>query len=566
MLGTLLRAGLLAVVVPLTGIGLGAQTVRGVVYQPDSLTPAGGVLVELVDATGNAATRALTDHRGLFALRATASGSYHVRALRIGFRPAATPQFPVTTDSVPNIRLVLTGERITLDLITVRERTSCRTRGNAGAEVVAVWEEVRKALAATSLTSAAGNVVSRVITFERAIDESQVVTFLRTSLAETREARVFRSLPADRLASSGYVVIEGDEVVYFGPDADVLISDSFVSTHCFRLTPATERDTALIHLSFEPSGRRRNLVDVRGTLALDRRSLELRELTFEYVGMPGEAQRLRPGGRVLFARTDDGSWFVQRWLMRMPVMTIYRAAGDRRTEASGLRESTDVDVSEIREAGGELLSALRDDSIVFSGNTRTISGRVRGEGATKSVAQIRVFLSGTDYEVHPDSMGGFTFRDVLPGRYRIGASSPALDSLGFVFPAEVVDVTGASAEGVEVALPGAGEALARLCGGLAGGQAMAMVRGTVREASGAPVPGARLMLQWTAPEAGAPGRGRKVEDRAFGADDAGNYRFCGVPRGSDVSLVAIDGSRRTRAFTGRTSPGSAHLLITLTFP
>ena len=74
------------------------------------------------------------------------------------------------------------------------------------------------------------------------------------------------------------------------------------------------------------------------------------------------------------------------------------------------------------------------------------------------------------------------------------------------------------------------------------------------------------MLQWTTPEPGAPGRRRKVEERAFGADDAGNYRFCGVPRGSDVSLVAIDGSRRTRAFTGRTSLGSAHLIIALTFP
>ncbi len=94
---------------------------------------------------------------------------------------------------------------------------------------------------------------------------------------------------------------------------------------------------------------------------------------------------------------------------------------------------------------------------------------------------------------------------------------------------------------------------------------MAMVRGTVREASGAPVPGARINLRWTTPEPGAAGRGRQIE-RAFDADDAGNYRFCGVPRGSDVSLVAIDGSRRTRAFTGRTTAGSAHLIVALTFP
>ena len=241
--GSAFRAAWLALALAVTGGGAAAQGVRGVVLQPDSLTPAGGVLVELVDVTGVPATRALTDQRGLFSLRAPTSGSYHVRALRIGFRPVATAQFPVTTDSVTNIRLVLTSERITLDLVSVRERTSCRTRGNAGAEVVAVWEEVRKALAFTSLTSAAGDVVSRVVTFERATDESRVVTFLRTSLAETRESRVFRSLPADRLATSGFVVIEGDEVVYFGPDADVLISDPFVSTHCFRLTPTPERDT-----------------------------------------------------------------------------------------------------------------------------------------------------------------------------------------------------------------------------------------------------------------------------------------------------------------------------------
>lgn len=543
----------------------GAQRVRGVVLQPDSLTPARGVLVELVDVAGNPVTRALTDPRGAFTLRAATSGTFHVRALRIGFRPSETRQLPLTTDSMVEVRLTLTSERIMLDLVAVRARTSCRTRGNAGAEVVAVWEEVRKALAVTSLTSATGDLVSRVISFERSTDDAHVVTFLRTAVVETREPRVFRSLPADSLRSTGYVAFEGNELAYFGPDADVLMSDVFVSTHCFRLTAPPQGDSSLIHLSFEPSERRRNHVDVRGTLSLDRGSSELRALRFEYVGMPDEAERLHPGGRVNFARASDGSWFVQRWLMRMPVMTIYQAGDGQRRQARGLSETTDVDVTDVREAGGELLSARRGDSVVFSGMGRTISGVVKRERSTASLAQVRVFLSGTDYGVRADSTGAFTLPDVIPGRYRIGAASADLDSLGFVFPAEVVDVTGGSAEGVEVSLPGASEALARLCGTPPGGRPMAMVRGTVREASGAPVPGARINLRWTTPEPGAAGRGRQIE-RAFDADDAGNYRFCGVPRGSDVSLVAIDGSRRTRAFTGRTTAGSAHLIVALTFP
>src|SRR5471030_3159795 len=63
-----------------------AQVVRGTAITPDSaLVP--GVIVTLFDANGTAVARALAEDGGSFAMKAPSSGTYHIEAKRIAFRP-----------------------------------------------------------------------------------------------------------------------------------------------------------------------------------------------------------------------------------------------------------------------------------------------------------------------------------------------------------------------------------------------------------------------------------------------------------------------------------------------
>src|SRR5207245_343222 len=108
--------------------------------------------------------------------------------------------------------------------------------------------------------------------------------------------RAFRSLPAAVLASDGYVVSDSSGVTFYAPDADVLLSDSFVNGHCFRFEPAPKDAKNLIGVSFEPASDRRGMRDIEGTLWLDQRSAELEFLDFRYTNLPAAAQSTGAGG------------------------------------------------------------------------------------------------------------------------------------------------------------------------------------------------------------------------------------------------------------------------------
>ena len=114
--------------------------------------------------------------------------------------------------------------------------------------------------------------------------------------------RPFRSQDAAILARDGYAVEESGEVIYYAPDADVLLSDTFAATHCFQLTDAPPGQPGLIGLRFRPVEAARDRRDIEGTFWLDRASAELRSLDFTFTNLPGVAERVEPGGRVEFTR------------------------------------------------------------------------------------------------------------------------------------------------------------------------------------------------------------------------------------------------------------------------
>ena len=69
---------------------------------------------------------------------------------------------------------------------------------------------------------------------------------------------------------------------FWAPDAGVLLSDSFLDTHCLRIRAG---GSELVGLDFEPVPNR-DVADIAGTLWLDPATAELQRVDFRYVNLP----------------------------------------------------------------------------------------------------------------------------------------------------------------------------------------------------------------------------------------------------------------------------------------
>lgn len=518
--------------------GLG-QEVRGVLLLPDGTTATAGVLVELVTPTRVTVARAVTTAAGGFTLRAPGAGRYRARALRIGYRPTESDEIVLEATGVAEVRLTLTDVAISIAAVEVRGRSSCRPMAGAGAEVATVWEEARKALALASITAASRRHQLEVVTYERDLGRDAygpLVTRETSRVVETSDARAFRSVPVDSLLREGFVVQRGDALEFFGPDADVLLSDDFVAAHCLRLVAAPDGDTSAVALAFEPAARR-DVIGVRGTLTLSRATAELRALAFRYVGLPDEASEA--GGRLEYARLSDGAWVVRRWELQMPVLDV--ETGGARSRATPARDEPRVAVRALRAAGGEVLRVTVDGEEVERAATRRLAGRVEQAEGGAAVARARVSLEGTVHEAQSDADGGYELRELLPARYRVAARTPMLDSIGGVAPGGVVDLRNGDVTGHTIAVPSAEVVYRELCRVVKDDRKGALLRVTVRDPrSGTPIPGARVQLRWGGVEHNDRVLGRQQE-RVLETEENGSVAYCGVPRNVLLRLRAFMG-------------------------
>ena len=213
-----------------------AQQLRGTVLFADSVTPARAVLVQLTDSTGEVVGRTLTGATGAFAITAPGEGRFGLRILRIGFRPHEVPPRPLRTGTAPSLTIVLRSAAVTLPTVAIRGERSCRERPDAAVAVFAVWEEARKALQSAEAATALGALTTEFVSYRRRVlmDSGNVHDEVVEQHRE-RNARPFTSAPPDTLALRGYRRRVGDKDNYDGPDGAVLLSDSFLATHCFRL-------------------------------------------------------------------------------------------------------------------------------------------------------------------------------------------------------------------------------------------------------------------------------------------------------------------------------------------
>ena len=80
----------------------------------------------------------------------------------------------------------------------------------------------------------------------------------------------------------------------------------------------------------------------RGTLWIDEETAELRGMELNYTDLRSHIRRRHARAEVDFARLENGTWFVQRWLIHMPIVRIDRprigGATRRQEQLFGFKE------------------------------------------------------------------------------------------------------------------------------------------------------------------------------------------------------------------------------------
>lgn len=523
---------------------VGAQVVRGTVVDAADV-PVPGAVVALVDPAGAVAARALTDEEGRYRVAAPAAGTYRVRTLRIGYRPVMTSPFAVGVGEEHVERLVVGSVALTLAAVHVEERRACRLNADSTAATFAVWEQVRAALAATQLTAGARAVRATTVDFERTLDRDfRRVREQSATVTSGYVTQPWKTIPPTTLRRGGFVVDDANGLTtYYAPGLDLLGSDGFVEDHCFRLAPS--RDTAQIALAFTPTlartatARNRAVVDIAGTISVDRATSELRGLEYRYVNL--DAPRAdHAGGALRFVRLRDGGWAIASWSIRMPALTPFVLSNGKR----------EVRVGEIRVTGGELALALRGADTLYARAPLALAGTIADSLTDAPIAGARVALVGTAQRAVTDAAGRFALPDVLPGSYALDVRTPSLDSLGASHQqtVEFAPFTDAAPPPLRVRVLGRAQIAALLCPGrvMAGlGAPDGIVLGTVY-GRGDSTPRAHVAVatEWVETTLRSDGSGvdRRPRWLESHTDAGGAFRLCGVPRATALTLRASDDS------------------------
>ena len=409
-----------------------AQSVRVHAVEAETRQPAVGTIVSLVDSANHRLAQALTNESGRLMLRAPGPGRFRLRADRIGHQGIWSEPFDLQ-DSVA-IELVMPLDPVTLPEVTVRATTSCELRAD-GERTAGLWQEIRKALSAGQITSADQSVELAVRRFRRYRTlAGSVVADSTVTEHRTRTSPFVSPAPAT-LRADGYIRETGGSFQFHGPDANTLLSPEFLESHCFDLREARNHP-GQVGLAFTPSDESPR-ADIKGTLWVDRTSLELRRLEFEFQKIPAPVRAPGLGGQADFERLPNGSWIIRDWYIRTPQRAVIQRRGVRPFETVG----QDSVVGYVDEGGtarpvgdatgslGEAVARVRTSGGQATGDFR---GRlVTPRGQPISGASIAVAESDSILTSGPD--GRFEVRDLPAGRLSVRIRAIGFRPFGAAF-------------------------------------------------------------------------------------------------------------------------------------
>jgi hypothetical protein len=516
-----------------------AQVIHGTVTSAVGAGRVPGAVVLLLDSSLTTYARALTSDSGTFSIGVGVAGRFHLKVMRIGFRPTESRDFALTSDTT--VRLELTDIPVVLPRVTTRDRNDCRFHSDTtetAALTFALWEEARTALLATAITLEQHDYRFAKLQHLRVYDmRERALRDIALREVVSQGSQPWISLPAERLRERGYATEDDSGMTFFAPDIDVLLSPYFTETHCFRLAqgdppPATP---GALGLDFESAGRPRH-VEIRGTLWLDPGSKELRSIDFTFVNLPISAPDTLLGGHIDFTRLSSGGWIIPSWTIRMPtpirpsVRSYAPGYGPRTIAASHGRWRLTADL--IRVAGGDLRAVRRGggaDSVLWRRRTGGVRARAftPGDGKLIPAPGVMVRLSGSPYGGYSAVDGTVLFEQVLPGTYLFEATTPLHDAIEASGERTVVTVRADTVVEAQVVLRPLADAAAEACHEqrLSRNESVFAGRVTLGE-NDSPMPRVRVTAEW-------PGGDAEVRSR-----DDGYYRLCGIPRGKLVLVRA----------------------------
>ena len=551
-----IRSGVLTALVVLQAAAASAlhgQLVRGSLVDAAGDSAIGGAMMTLVDRDGHAVDRTLTNTAtGLFELRAPEPGEHRVRAERIGYATTFSAFFEISAGETLTVQISAPVEALSLEGITAAVGPRCEVRPEEGMAVARVWNEARKALAAAAWTQERGLYRYEMLGINRLLDE-------RGRRVEV-EDRVYRqslvpapyvARAADSLVYDGFARLSADASEFWAPDADVLLSDAFLDTHCLRVRSGGR---ALVGLDFEPVPDR-DVPDIAGTLWLDAVTAELQRVDFRYVNLPVPQWLLAasPGGAVIFRSLPNGTWIVTSWQIRM------FSAGAAENRLTGRLAPT---LEGVTTTHGEVLRVHGDEGVVFEGERgRRVAGAVV-DSLGVGLPGARVYVEGSGTQAVTDADGRFELDHLGVATYEVHFTHPDLEQLWYAPEPVEIEVRPETASPVEVRLeaPSMSEILDDVCGSdgppgvpliTADGRAVwrtGILTGRVTDEDGNPVGDATLHLLAKAHEAALVAQVRDPATFAFEeqrirwqeqTSPSGLFRVCWLPADLQIELLMI---------------------------
>lgn len=441
------------------------QWVRGTLVEQGTGMPIEGAAIVALDPDDRRLAWTLTDASGRFFFQLMTGGSFSIRADRIGHTSTRSGPLEVGAADTLVYRMEAPLDPIQLRGLTVeRSSRDCRIRPEEGVATARVWEEARKALEAAAQTSRRGIYQFMVRRHERELDSRGRKVLKETSRIDRRfQTTPFKSLEASKLIEEGFVRPNGAGFFYYAPDADVLLSDEFLDSHCMKLREGDGEDEGLLGLDFEPTGDR-SVPDISGTLWLEPVSAKLQRLEFRYENLGYSVGRAPIGGTVVFAGLPNGTWFVTNWAIRMPNLVEERTP--LTSISGGLSTRSTIRVVGIHEEGALVLQVrnARGDIVVEAG-AGTITGVVVGEDDESPVSDALVSVWITGQQAITGSDGLFRLGSLGDGTYDLLVTHPSLTSLGHGGELTPVRAVSGEVTSVRLTLPSEKRILEEVCVG-----------------------------------------------------------------------------------------------------
>lgn len=523
--------------------------------------PVAGALVRLLASDGESLRSTMTSSDGRYRLQVPEGGTWGVRVERIGYDDSAIRSVEVAGDAVAFEDVVLVERAIELRGLTVDaggRRCDLTQPGDDGPQ--RLWSQVRKALDAASWTTRQGSLRFRLRQWVRTLSPGDgTILDERPSYAQSRAGNSVRSLPARQLADEGYVRVADDgSIEYFAPDAEVLLSDSFLSQHCFTVVDgggspdgAAAGDDGQVGLAFEPRPGR-ELPDVEGVLWVDATSGRLDRLTFRYTDLDRTGLNFDVGedaaaGEVRYVELADGRWVVREWWIRAPGVEVVR---ERTRFGSRDRQR----VGAIYETGAAI-SFVEGRNFAWAPDRQNfeVRGVVFDSTAAGPLDGAVVRLAGRGWRTRADEAGRFVLSDVPAGRYRLVFEHDRLTELGLEPRTLDLTLDSVGVDDVRLVIPPITTLLAEGCADTEAGRGHIVGRVTAPDGETA-MGGLGVAVRETSGLEGSSSEA-VVSQATVGPD--GTYRLCDVPAGRALR-VELESVRADRAQAEVTVPEGGH--------